>query len=269
MSAAFKRVFVLLGPKCHGKDDRWVGAQLSELARLGRLPEPKVFRACVRRFAEVGDGARRVHVLRPQDAAAVYAAVHNGPTLAIAAPSVRVLLDPRRDPASDRTVCRPADVLRHKAVTWVVQDQNALGELLGRLVSPHPCDDVCSLRDPRLLPLHLFGETDVLGHLATAEGRRRFVADYRHRKSWVGDKGIWQDADPHARHGMARRRGTVVVSGWEVPEGHHWDVQAAKGDTELVGLNEVWMVKPGGHVNVFPDAALLGSHRAARVWSSP
>ena len=266
MAVTFERVFVLLGPKNPLVSDSWIGHRVSELVQARLLPTQKVYRAVAKRFTDVGDGARRVNALRPQDAAAIYTAVHTGSTLVIADPSVRVLLDPRREPASPRTVCAPSDLLRHKAVTWVVRDRADLDDRLARLTSPHPCDDIDNVRDPRLLPLHMFHRTDANGELATTAGRSRFLEAYRRGNAWVGSKGTWQDADPRARHGRSREGGPVVVSGWEVPDGHHWDVQPGRTHIELIGLNEVWVVKLGGHLNVFPDAALLGMHNTRRAW---
>lgn len=265
LTAGIERLFVLLAPK-NTTDDAWIRDQLADLAKAGRLPEPKYFRAEKRRLTEIREGSRAVNVVRPQDAAHIYLEAHRAPTLVIAVPSIWILLDPRRDPATLRTTCRPDAALRHKGLTWTVLDSKELSAHVASLSSPHPCDDIDGPGDPRVLPLHLFRGPDVDGLLGTAKGRDQFKAAHRKRRSWVGPKGCWQDPAPGAMHGNDRDSGGTFVSGWRVPEGHHWDVQPSNKNTELVGFGEVWRVERGGHVNVFPNGKLLGNHRARRTW---
>lgn len=266
MGARVERVFVLLEPKGVKCDDSWIQRYLARLTGEGMLPAPTCYRAEKRQFTEVRERSKSVNVLRPKDAAHLYLEAHRAATLVIAAPSVRILLDPRRDPASPRTICRPEVALRHKAIVWAVLRLDDLEQRMSLLCSPHPCDDIAGVSDPRVLPLHLFDAPDVDDHLGTPEGRARFKDSYRHRGAWTASNTRWQDAAPGARHGVDRAADGTFVSGWRVPEGHHWDVQPSDRKAELVGFGEVWSLKQSGHVNVFPNGRLLGSHRAARVW---
>jgi hypothetical protein len=264
MLADIARVFVLLGPKAHSSEDEWVLQVVNEIGETAALPEPKVFRADTRPFVEVGEGSRKVNVLRAQDAGAIYRSAHSSAVLVITSKTVRFLLDPRKDPANPRTVCLPGSALRHKALVLTASDPQSLRADLASISSPHPCG-IEGLRDPRILPLHLFDRPDESSRLESSAGRVQFIAEYRRGRAWLGPRADWQDASPQARHGIDRHSAASFVSGWQVPSGHHWDVQSARG-TDLIGFDSVWHLSREGYMNVFPNGKLNGGRRSRRVW---
>ena len=258
-----ERVFVLLDAR--GTSDDQLLATYTNIVRSLGLPEGQVYRAERRRFTREGSGHRTVALLRPQDAGDIYRQSHYFRTLIVSTGAVRVLLDPRRDPATDRVVAKPSAVFRHKARVVTTGNSSTLGWEIS-LVLGQEIDTLTGAVDPRLLPLQLFGDLDEDGVLDTTVGRSQFSDRHRHRGCWRGSRGVWKDAAPGARHGHDRSMGAMTVCDWEVPVGLHWDVEQQCAGFEIVGLNEVWFVHRSGYANIYPDAYIRGGRDARRVW---
>jgi hypothetical protein len=260
-----KGMILLLGPKNPLGKDAWVILDAQSRCHDWGIAPPKVFRAESRRFTATGERSRPVSVLRPDDAALVYRKIHSDAILIVTQSQVHVLLDPRRDPATERTVAKSSAVLRHKAHVLVAGDQATLKAQFDQISSPHACH-VSELHDPRVLPLHVFDVPDREGRLDETSGRRKFIRAHRVGRTWQSDRGSWQDAETGARHGRDRTSESCSVSGLVLPSGFHWDAQATRNGNELIGLDCVWKISRRGYANVFPTGAISGGQRSSRVW---
>lgn len=263
--APIDRVIVLLGPRGTSGGDKWIVRVAKEFSERSDAPPFKAYTAQERRFTEVGEQSRKVPLLRPQDAGEVYRAVHDSAVLVIVKSGVRLLMDPRRDPATARTVVNPVTALGHKSHVFVAGTEDEIRSRWGRLETAYP-GTVNALRDPRLLPMHMFAP-DFKGDLHEERARGRFLNEYRTRGAWQAANAEWQDAEPGARHGRDRGASRCIVCGFEVPSGHHWDVQFSRRDGEVVGLDAVWKVHAGGHANVHPTGYVGGGKKSLKVWS--
>ncbi len=127
-------------------------------------------------------------------------------------------------------------------------------------------ENLCSgAHDPRVLPLHVFDNAQPWTDLHLEAGISHFNARYGQATSRLDAVGRgWSPAQ--VGHG----NDVLVIDGFALARGFHWDVQRKKAPERLVTANEVWKIGNGGYVNVYPDAYVrIGSrHNGKLVWSA-
>lgn len=232
----------------------------------------RVLRTEERRMAQQGGGRRPIDVLKPVDAHELYQASHREPSCVLGQGSLYVLKDPRRDPPTERDCISLVDYLCHKANYRVLHSEQSAAEAAALMLSSSPLPDCSGLRDPRLLPIHVFDAAVQSTTLRNPASRERFRQRYQTtRGGWDSPSaGLWSQADAHARHGAAGPdRVPLYVGGYEVPLGFHWDAAAGRKVTTVANSCAVWKVDPSGYVNVYPDAHIRSGSRGVRkVWTA-
>lgn len=223
-----------------------------------------------RRLSMVDSGSRPLLVLKPADAHELYRELHRGPCYVLSRGSVRVLLDPRRDPPSERSSARLSDYVRHKAVFRTLEDGRDLRSDISSMLEevPSDCPDA---NDPRVLPLQTFDKPDVAGSLATPAGREGFRTRFgAGAGSWRSPELSWRAAQPGARHGrVGASRTALRVWSTVLPVGHHWDVGPRRGSAkQLFTAGSVWKIRSSGYVNVYADAYIRQGERSDEVWTA-
>jgi len=128
-----------------------------------------------------------------------------------------------------------------------------------------------SVRDPRLLPLHSFLAGSPLPNLSTLQSRAHFRQKYRlSGGNWLSPtRTIWNF--PHANQWHASEQSKSDqewIAGYPVPHGFHWDVSPAKLEASITvsSTNEVWKIRRGGYLNIYPDEKIRNGSGAQRIW---
>lgn len=112
----------------------------------------------------------------------------------------------------------------------------------------------CSgMQDPRILPLHVFAADPRWSRLLThSVGQGQFDARFGRAQSREDERRfIWKPADPNARH-----MGGGTVTGHELPNGFHWDVNTNGASRELCTLTQRWEVR--SYLNIAPNGNAVG-----------
>lgn len=213
------------------------------------------------------DHGRPRELIDPEDAAALYRRMHRARVAVFIVGKAFVQSDPGRAQIRERDLLLADIFARHKAFLARVDlgrfraQCAAELESFGNWCATVECEDE---RDPRCLPLHIFDASRDHPSLKTVEGRQQFAEMYGKGRRRTDRGGMqWIRG---ARHG----RDTLHVAGYELTRGFHWDVSPA-GRARTVRIStadEVWEVRRGGHINIFPDGYVRGSRTAKRVWPS-
>lgn len=223
-----------------------------------RVPPPRTAQAF-----KVRGGPAQGHpfyVLTPRDARDLYKVAHRFPTTVLATASIHVRPDPSRsEPATYRHLLSLEAFVRHKAFFALLRDRADVVAALADAGRWPASPLSAGQKDPRVLPLHVFGDSDPWGDLDTLRGQARFLQRHRSGAGWRDDSGRGWQVDP-ALHG----REALTVAGQALPAGFHWDVtNGGSGTTRLVTASEVWSLEQqGAHVNVYPDAYVRKGEQA-------
>ena len=111
--------------------------------------------------------------------------------------------------------------------------------------------------DPRCLPFHVFDTGFDLKHLISQDGRQRFADVHGAQSSRLDKSGLrWARGTPHGQE-------ILQVAGRKLTAGFHWDV-VGKPKQQIVTTSAVWELKPGGYVNIYPDAHIRGRSNGAK-----
>lgn len=207
---------------------------------------------------------RRISVLDPLDASALYRVLHRGPVMVVAFTAVWVRRDPRRDPPVKRAALRLQTFVAHKSIFSLVRGIRDIDEALdtydewrGQVL----CEGE---RDPTVLPLHTFQTDHDWSQLGTAGGKARFELLYGKpgERRDDGDKR-WKRAARGAFHGG----NALTVAGRTLEAGFHWDVSIPKNEAFVCTTNAVWRVRgANGYVNVYPDAHVRAGSNSSKIW---
>lgn len=207
-------------------------------------------------------------VLTPQDLETVYRNAHLYPVVVLAAPPLSIRLDPRNDPATNRSLISIDDLLRYKACGRLVNSVPEVPQAFDEAVTILSHVTCVDHRDPRVLPLHVFCPRNSELNLGDETGRKRFEAKFfgpRIRRDPEGR--TWALGGP--RHGQRWRENeteTLRVGPIELPKGHHWDVGSAVNGSGLSNGWEVWKIQANGYLNVGPDAGIRDGLNCKRIW---
>jgi hypothetical protein len=101
-----------------------------------------------------------------------------------------------------------------------------------------------------------------LGSTAGAKRFRGIFGSSSEREDASGR--IWEK-------GVAHGREAARVAGCDLPPGLHWDVSARRGGSRVMSACEVWEVRGGGYLNIYPNEHIRGPRRglesqARRLW---
>lgn len=202
-------------------------------------------------------------LIRPEDARKLYRDMHRARVAVLSiqgpgAPGPQLMTRPpqRSRPLRWKEAYSLRLLCRHKAffrrVRWDRSSRSWV-PLFAQWLDGEQCDGPS---DCRCLPLHVFScERGWSRRLLETNGRRGFDAKYGPGSRRVDrQKRAWEHATEHHGHE------TLQVSGFELPRGFHWDVQAE--EVELWTPNEGWRIRR--YVNVFPDAGVIGREPYAK-----
>lgn len=232
----------------------------------------RVRRAETRRMTRQGGGRRPIEVLNPVDAHEMYQTSHREPSCVLGQGSLFVLKDPRRDPPTERDCVPLGEYLCHKVNFEVLHGERPAEEAVARMLSSSPLSDCSGLRDPRVLPIHVFNAAVQSTALLDPRDREKFRQRYQAPQGgWRSPSaGLWSQADAHARHGAAGPdREPLHVGNFELPLGFHWDAAAERKATTVANSCVIWKVEPRAYVNVYPDAHIRSGSRGSRkVWEA-
>ena len=223
------------------------------------------FRPCPTRRARDRRG-RPLDLIEADDAAAPYKRMHRAQVGVLLAREASVRADPSTRWTSENDVVAIQRYVRYKAFFARID--------LGRFEETYPqqlaqfeqwCGETAceGIADPRCFPLHVFSPSVDQVDLGSGCGRQRFLETYgpgppqthRRRLRW--------------RRGPNHGRDRLHVAGLELPRGFHWDVAREGphgGAIRVVTAREVWEVKRGGYLNIYPDAYIRGGRESRRVW---
>jgi hypothetical protein len=206
-----------------------------------------------------------IELLAPDDADRLYRLVHHGPTMVAAVSSVFVLRDPRRSDIREKDTIRLSDFVAHKAGFLLVNGRTQVATLEPTFDSWRAVVRCDGQDDPRMLPLQTFDAGGPCPELDHDAGRQAFATRYGSGRSRVDQSGHdWRRAT--ARHG----RQELIIAGYQLLAGFHWDVSCRKGSGTLLSANAVWSLPRRSYANVYPDGAVRGSKKGVpsikRIW---
>jgi len=100
-------------------------------------------------------------------------------------------------------------------------------------------------------------------NLDTEEGRLAFDGVHGPARSRRDAQDVFWNLDPRAYHGGD----SLLIRGASLPTGCHWDVEIKRGSAHVFMAAEVWKLKQGQYLNVYPDMHSRTTRQGARkVW---
>jgi hypothetical protein len=210
------------------------------------------------------DSQKRLELLEPRDARDLYSAVHRRRVLVLATTAAYVRCDPSEMPTRKKHARRVEEYVRYKANYGLARGARDVTSTLEAFDSWPPNNGGLTLGDPRVLPLHVFDNSNIWSDLDQRAGLSRFVAEYgRDSQRQDGSGRVWRVAT--ARHGQD----SLTVAGFSLPTGFHWDVQTGRSPQRLTTSHEVWKLNARAYANVYPDSFIrVSEKRGRRVWSA-
>ena len=115
--------------------------------------------------------------------------------------------------------------------------------------------------DPRCLPLHMFASELDLSILATKEGRSVFDECHGPQSNRVDARQVHWRRPLGSYHG----RDVLSIAGRSLAKGFHWDVSTKHSTQRINTTSEIWEIRRGGYVNVYPDQHVRGGRLFRRV----
>ena len=254
-----KIVYLILGPKKPAdarrkavadrlsSEFRQAGWTVRNLRPRALSPQPRT-------------GSRPISVLEPTDAHHIYSDAHRCPVavVQIAAVSVLKKADSHPTPRNTMTLER---FVRYKTCFIVASpehDSDDAVHIAEDWAARQHCHDDA---DARCLPLHVFSpQVDWCGldtgaaAFEAEHGRPSHRVDSQRRR-WPKDLG---------NHGTP----VDIVAGHHMQRGHHWDAQAGANQSFVYNASEVWTLKTGGHLNVYPDSHIRRGKNSGREYVS-
>ena len=103
--------------------------------------------------------------------------------------------------------------------------------------------------DPRCLPLHVFESALDLSILTSKEGRSVFDECHGPQSKRIDARQVCWRRPLGSYHG----RDVLSIAGRSLVQGFHWDVSTLRKSQRIVTTSEIWEIKRGGYVNVYPD----------------
>jgi hypothetical protein len=229
-------------------------AQSAGLTAITRRTRRHVIRGGV-------DAHKRLDLLEPRDAH-LYAATHRSRVLVLALMAAYVRSDPSEEPARKRHVRKLEDYVRYKALYRLLRGAAHIPAALSAFARWPPESSGLAVGNPRVLPLHVFDNATTWVDLDGDDGLSRFVAKHGSDGRRVDSSGR-----PWTAASVGHGRDSLVVSGYALPRGFHWDVQTGTRPDRLTTCHEVWKLGARSYANVYPDAFVrVTPGRGRRVW---
>lgn len=218
---------------------------------------------------------RPLSLLSTRDANELYRAAHRDLVSIVDSCSTSILRDPRDQGgriSALRTV-RLRHLFRYKALIFdkhafgdadaIVSDVVSQSGAMEKELAGRQIDDT----DPRALPFIPFdlgARRDEDLELETEGGRATFVRDFGPARRRRDSQNVSWVLDQRAYHG----KDALLIRGHKLPVGCHWDVQVDRGAVFLCTSAEVWHIKEGQYLNIYPDMHARRTRRAGgkRVW---
>ncbi len=229
-----------------------------ELNDLAEKREYKVtiFRTVLRASKRKGESGRRLSVLDPWEADRLYKLIHRGQFAVFQCGSARVQLNPLNI-LSSATSTSLERVVRYKAYFAQFDGSTGPEALFKQFDDWRDTVHIETHRDCRVLPLHMFAPKRDWTELEPIDGRAEFEKVHG-RPSQLQDEAARPWKQPSALHG----RDSLFIANFVLPQGFHWDVDAAVNESRLASLVELWKFPPGSYANVSPDGHIRGGQRS-------
>jgi hypothetical protein len=258
----------IFSPKGESKEQRTLRL---EMAQQGQARNWTVI-VRVARLCKVDGGpehGRPYLLIEPRDAGELYSAVHRHPTLVLATAACSVRRNPSVNPSRYRDLVSLHDFVRYKAHFGTLRGHSDVRRYIEEFeewVGISACD---GLHDPRVLPLHIFDNTEVWLNLDTPEQANTFTARFgpAARRKDI-DERSWAQAT--ALHGGD----TLSVAGVSLLRGFHWDVIRGSGGQTIITTHEIWRLEnKKSYSNIYPDGYVRSGSRdgggiSRLVWSA-
>lgn len=209
---------------------------------------------------------RKVQMLEPQHAGALYRALHREAVLVLAFTTVWVRRDPRRDPPTRRAALKLETFVEHKAIHRLIRADKDVDLAFNNYAAWCSGVHCTGEDDARVLPLHVFETTRSWSTLGTSAGDQDFGRRYGSARRRVDEGGkTWGRAARGAYHGGD----ALAVAGQRLAPGMHWDVSVQRGPVLICSADEVWSLKGHrGYVNIHPDAHVRSTKWSHRRWAA-
>lgn len=217
-----------------------------ELA-IARDLKVEIFRTVPRVSRNKGEPNRKFSILEPWEADRLYRFLHRSYDAVFQTGKAQVLLNPTGEYHSSNVISL-ARVVRHKVFFAQFDGFTPPSEVLLEYDvwrSEGNCD---SHRDCRVLPLHMFSPRRDWLDLRSEENRKAFELAHGVPSQLKDEKSRpWNQTA--VRHG----NDSLIIAGFTLPTGFHWDVEAAPNVSQLSSLTANWRFSKGAYVNVSPD----------------
>jgi len=199
--------------------------------------------------------SKKIELLHPTDAIALYRLLHKNPVAVITASAVHVLRDPSGS-RSRRNLRTLEDFVRYKGVIRLLRSSADIDSAFVAFDAYIPSVGCTGESDARILPFHSF-ETDEewpsLGDAHTDQAFQDRFGPAGHRTDAGGRRWIRTDV----YHG----REPQIVAGYRLVDGFHWDVKGDHGTKRLVTPHQVWALQGrSAYLNVGPNNAVRPTH---------
>lgn len=204
---------------------------------------------------------RPLQLISCRDLRELFNNVHRDDVALIDTCDTRALLDPRdeeNDRISSSRTMRLERLMVYRTI-WQSLPASSVGEQIDQVATElaslvaagGKMEDTDPMSVP-FLPFDLGRKRNEDLRLFTDEGKREFHDTFGPPRSREdADEVMWK-LDPRAYHGSD----TLKTRGRVLPQGMHWDVEVKRGAKYIRMANEVWHVKKGQYINVYPDLAV-------------
>lgn len=257
---------VIIGRQGESEEQRALRKKIAaEAAGLG-LQVLKTIQVEDYRVAGGEEKDRRFPLVNPQDARWLYSKLHEFEVAVLAVNQAYVRRDPSTSPARRRQLIGVERFIRYKGYWGLIRSARDISGHLQefrRFTEKVRCD---GWDDPRILPLHVFHCPQEWAHLNEPTEQQRFISEHGQsgkRRDCAG--AYWaKPKGQAARHGGLALR----IGGYQLQQGFHWDV-SAESEVTVYFPDEVWKVRRGGYLNIYPDGHLrvaTKSPGSRRVW---
>jgi hypothetical protein len=258
----------IFSPKSESKEQRTLRLEMAQQGQARNWTViVRVARLC--RVAGGPEHGRPYLLIEPRDAGELYSAVHRRPTLVLATAACSVRRNPSVNPSRYRDLVSLHDFVRYKAHFVALRGHSDVRRCIEEFeewIRISTCD---GLHDPRILPLHIFDNTEVWLNLDTPEQTSAFTAKFgpAARRKDI-DERSWMQAT--ALHGGD----TLSVAGVSLLRGFHWDVIRGSGGQGIITTHEIWRLEnKKSYCNIYPDGYVRSGSRdgggiSRLVWSA-
>lgn len=243
--------------------------------RLREACKSKGWQFAERTVSDVRDvEGRPLKLLSSRDANEVYRAAHRDLILVIDLAHACIQIDPREpsNRLSSRRVIFLNRLIEYKSIYHKLNEAQFYSEfnsLIDELAITYTEASRSSApdSDPRALPFIPFdlgSQINVHLELNLETGRDVFEENFGPQRNRRDSRERRWPLNVRAYHG----RETPLLRGKPLPTGMHWDVNFDSGGGEICTATEVWKLKRGQYINIYPDMAVRTTREdgGRRIW---